>query len=211
MYDPIKFKFYYEYIVNQIYSENQAGGNNSMTKFVMKEFINPMNLEKNARILDVGCGVGHFLEEMRQSGYTNIQGITYSDEDIDVCNSNGYSVAKGDISFLSDKDCSVDFIFNRHTLEHSPFPFITLLEYNRVIKKFGKMYIEMPTPDNCRWIASERNPNHYSIMGLEMLRSLLARSGFDIDRVDMIHWEINGSIDTCYGMIVTKNRSIDIK
>jgi hypothetical protein len=47
MYDPIKFKFYYEYIVNQIYSENQAGGNNSMTKFVMKEFINPMNLEKN--------------------------------------------------------------------------------------------------------------------------------------------------------------------
>jgi SAM-dependent methyltransferase len=69
-------------------------------------------------------------------------------------------------------------LFCRHSLEHSPFPYITLLEYNRVLRPNGYLYIEVPAPDGDR--PHEENRNHYSILGRSMWLSLLKRSGFDV-------------------------------
>jgi SAM-dependent methyltransferase len=83
------------------------------------------------------------------------------------------------MNFLSDADESVDLLFCRHSLEHSPFPYITLIEYNRVLKPCGVLYVEVPAPD-CE-LAHERNRNHFSIMGRQMWLSLLERTGFDVE------------------------------
>jgi hypothetical protein len=66
----------------------------------------------------------------------------------------------------------------RHALEHSPFPYLTLLEFNRVLARNGVAYIEMPGNDTPREL--ENWPNHYSGMGTKMWIALMMRSGFDV-------------------------------
>ena len=155
----------------------------SLTENVVKKYIEPLNLPKDAKILDMGCGPGYFLDEMKKLGYTDLLGITVSPNDKQSCEEKGHKVAAYDFSFLPQSegyyDESVDFIFLRHTLEHSPYPIFTLMEYNRVLKQGGKIYIEVPAPDCER--KHEWNLNHYSILGPNQLAALLIRSGFNID------------------------------
>ena len=180
MNDIVKLRFYYEYILGQVYDEGESPFHKQVTEDVVKKFIDPLDLPLDAYILDLGCGPGFFLDEMKTRGYTNSLGVTLSPDDYDLCNANGHQARKSDINFLEELDESVDLIFCRHAIEHSPFPYITLLEYNRVLKPHGKMYIEVPAPDSER--IHENNKNHYSILGDAMWSSLLVRSGFDVNK-----------------------------
>lgn len=180
MTDLIKLKFYYEYILGQVYAEGESPFHKQITEDVVKQFFDPLQIPLDARILDLGCGPGFFLDETKSRGYTNTVGVTLSTDDIKLCEQKGHTVKKSDISFLDDLDESVDFIFCRHALEHSPFPYITLLEYNRILKLQSNMYIEVPAPDSER--LHEANKNHYSILGDSMWANLLVRSGFDVQK-----------------------------
>ena len=180
MNDIVKLRFYYEYILGQVYDEGESPFHKQVTEDVVKKFIDPLDIPLDAYILDLGCGPGFFLDEMKTRGYTNSLGVTLSPDDYDLCNANGHQARKSDINFLEELDESVDLIFCRHAIEHSPFPYITLLEYNRVLKPHGKMYIEVPAPDSER--IHENNKNHYSILGDAMWSSLLVRSGFDVNK-----------------------------
>jgi len=180
MNDIVKLRFYYEYILGQVYDEGESPFHKQVTEDVVKKFIDPLDLPLDAYILDLGCGPGFFLDEMKTRGYTNSLGVTLSPDDYDLCIANGHQARKSDINFLEELDESVDLIFCRHAIEHSPFPYITLLEYNRVLKPHGKMYIEVPAPDSER--IHENNKNHYSILGDAMWSSLLVRSGFDVNK-----------------------------
>ena len=180
MNDIVKLRFYYEYILGQVYDEGKSPFHKQVTEDVVKKFIDPLDLPLDAYILDLGCGPGFFLDEMKTRGYTNSLGVTLSPDDYDLCIANGHQARKSDINFLEELDESVDLIFCRHAIEHSPFPYITLLEYNRVLKPHGKMYIEVPAPDSER--IHENNKNHYSILGDAMWSSLLVRSGFDVNK-----------------------------
>jgi len=180
MNDIVKLRFYYEYILGQVYDEGKSPFHKQVTEDVVKKFVDPLDLPLDAYILDLGCGPGFFLNEMKTRGYTNSLGVTLSPDDYDLCIANGHQARKSDINFLEELDESVDLIFCRHAIEHSPFPYITLLEYNRVLKPHGKMYIEVPAPDSER--IHENNKNHYSILGDAMWSSLLVRSGFDVNK-----------------------------
>lgn len=180
MTDLIKLKFYYEYILGQVYAEGESPFHKQITEDVVKQFFDPLQIPLDARILDLGCGPGFFLDETKSRGYTNTVGVTLSSEDKKLCEQKGHTVKKSDISFLDDLDESIDFIFCRHALEHSPFPYITLLEYNRILKPRANMYIEVPSPDSER--QHEANKNHYSILGDSMWANLLVRCGFDVQK-----------------------------
>jgi SAM-dependent methyltransferase len=118
-----------------------------------------------------------------------------------------------DISFLPDPDETVDLIFCRHALEHSPYPIFTLIEYNRLLKEKGKLYIEVPAPD-CERL-HEFNANHYSILGNKQLQALLIRTGFKVEMFN--NFEFMLDIDNkpvkeqYYIVIATKQQSLDIK
>jgi len=180
MKDLVKLRFYYEHILSQRYDEGESPFHKQITEDVVKQFFDPLELPLDSYILDLGCGPGFFLDETKSRGYTNTLGVTLSPEDIKLCEQKEHSVKKSDISFLDELDESVDLIFCRHAIEHSPFPYITLLEYNRVLKPGAKMYIEVPAPDSDR--QHEQNKNHYSILGDAMWASLLVRSGFNVEK-----------------------------
>jgi SAM-dependent methyltransferase len=195
----------------------------TLTKQVVTQYIDPLNLPKDAKIMDLGCGPGYFLNAMRERGYTDLVGVTLSPGDIKICEDNGHKIAKYDLSFLPQKDGyydeSVDFIFLRHALEHSPYPIFSLMEYNRVLKQGSKMYIEVPAPDCER--KHEWNANHYSILGEQQLAALLVRTGFDIVKFEKLDFDIGGkdpatgaeftAKEKFYCILVTKQRPLDIK
>lgn len=193
MKDLVKLRFYYEHILGQVYGEGESPFHKQITEDVVKQFFDPLELSFDSYILDLGCGPGFFLDETKSRGYTNTVGMTLSPEDIKLCEQKGHTVKKSDINFLDDLDESVDFIFCRHAIEHSPFPYITLLEYNRVLKPNAKMYIEVPAPDSDR--QHEQNKNHYSILGDAMWSSLLVRSGFDVSKFTYSYEVENNSGD----------------
>ena len=222
--DLIKLKFYNEWLYTaHIYDEGNSQMHESLTKEIVKKYIDPLNLPKNYKILDLGCGPGYFLDEMKQREYTDVIGVTLSPGDIKICEDKGHKIAKYDLSFLPQKDGyfdeSVDFIFLRHALEHSPYPIFSLMEYNRILKQGSKMYIEVPAPDCER--KHEWNLNHYSILGEQQLAALLMRTGFDINKFETLEFDIGGTNpdtgeefkakEKFFCIMVTKQRPLDIK
>lgn len=221
--DLIKLKFYNEWLYTHVYDEGpSAQFHGRLTKEVVKMYIDPLDLPKDNLILDMGCGPGYFLDEMKERGYTNLVGISLSENDIKTCTDNGHVVKKYDFSFLPQKDGyydeSVDFIFCRQSLEHSPYPIFTLMEYNRVLKPQSYMYIEVPAPDGVR--RHEFNANHYSVLGSSQWHALLVRTGFKIVEFREMEYGIrlleNGEDvpevpEKCYCFTVQKIAQLDIK
>lgn len=224
--DLVKIKLYNEFLYTaHIYDEGDSPFHRDLTISVVKTYVDPLDLPKDANILDMGCGPGYFLDEMKERGYTNLTGITLTEGDIKICTDKGHKVKKYDLSFLPQKDGyhdeSVDFIFLRHALEHSPYPIFTLMEYNRVLKQGGKMYIEVPAPDCER--KHEWNLNHYSIFGPNMLSALLQRTGFNVDSFNAMDFELGIKPEEnkdqtpkvykekYYIVMVTKTRPLDLK
>jgi SAM-dependent methyltransferase len=222
--DLIKLKFYNEWLYTaHIYDEGDSQFHKELTTQVVKTYIDPLNLPKDFKILDLGCGPGYFLDEMKAREYNNVTGVTLSPGDIKICEDKGHKIAKYDLSFIPQKDGyhdeSVDFIFLRHALEHSPYPIFSLMEYNRVLKQGSRIYIEVPAPDCER--KHEWNLNHYSILGEQQLLALLNRTGFEVNVFNSLEFDLgvkdspDGEVrkvrEKFYCIIATKARPLDIK
>lgn len=224
--DLVKLKLYNEWLYTaHIHAEGDSKMHESLTKQMVENYIDPLNLPKDARILDLGCGPGYFLDEMKNRGYTNLLGVTLSPEDFTTCTDKGHIISKYDLSFLPQKDGyydeSVDFIFLRHALEHSPYPIFSLMEYNRVLKQGSKIYLETPAPGCDR--RHEFNLNHYSILGQDQLLALLQRTGFKVEVFQAVEFNLqmlgitneDGSLkdlkEKYFCIVATKDRPLDIK
>jgi len=223
--DLVKLKFYNEWLYTaHIHDEGDSQFHQQLTKQIVETYIDPLNLAKDAHILDLGCGPGYFLDNMKERGYTNVTGVTLSPGDQQTCIAKGHTIKGYDLSFLPQKDGyydeSVDFIFLRHALEHSPYPIFSLMEYNRILKQGSKIYIEVPAPDCDR--KHEFNPNHYSILGHTQLTALLIRCGFNIDTFNNLEFDLNIPnpedpenptvvTEKYYCIVATKARPLDIK
>lgn len=221
--DLVKLKFYNEWLYTaHIYDEGDSPFHKQLTSEVVKSYFDPLNLPKNAKILDLGCGPGYFLDEVKQRGYTDVTGVTLSPGDVKLCEDKGHTIKRYDLSFLPQKDGyydeSVDFVFLRHALEHSPYPIFSLMEYNRILKQGGKIYIEVPAPDCDRM--HEFNLNHYSILGQNQLAALLTRTGFNIEKFNNLEFDLSvpdnqggtkNAREKYYCILATKQRPLDIK
>jgi len=224
--DLVKLKLYNEWLYTaHIYDEGDSNMHQGLTSKVVTQYIDPLDIPKDAKILDVGCGPGYFLDEMRNRGYTDLTGITLSPGDVKICEEKGHKIKKYDLSFIPQKDGyydeSVDFIFLRQALEHSPYPIFSLMEYNRLLKQGSYIYIEVPAPSCDR--KHEYNPNHYSILGQDQLVALLLRTGFEVTMFQALEFGIgipnitneDGTVkefkEKYYCCIAKKARPLDIK
>lgn len=209
----LRLAFYYNTVLSQIYSEGDSVYHEQITQDVIERYIDPLQLPTDADILDLGCGPGYFLHAMQQRGYTKLQGVTLSQDDLDLCRSRGLPAVLGDMNFLDARDETYQLLFCRHSLEHSPFPYITLMEYNRLLAHQGYLYVEVPQPDQDR--PHEQNRNHYSIMGRAMWLSLLQRTGFDVCWYDYeVPIEMPDGTryqERSYIFVCRRRRALDIK
>jgi hypothetical protein len=94
------------------------------------------------------------------------------------------------------------------------------MEYNRVLKQGGKLYLEVPAPDCDR--KHEFNLNHYSILGANQLGALLQRTGFAINLFNNFEFDLQlgntneeGKLITSrekyFCIVATKAQPLDLK
>ena len=189
--DYKKFQQYEQRALSTVYEEGGDSFHNHIIPVLVEKYLAQLELPRHAHILDIGCGPGQFMQTAKQLGYRNTVGVSLSPKDLQSCKDQGFDTVEADMSDLPIKDATVDFIWCRHALEHSPYPLFTLFEFHRILKTDALVYIEVPAPDNERVLLGEYNPNHYSILGENMWTALFMKAGFEIVSTEGYSIDIN--------------------
>ena len=94
-------------------------------------------IEKNTRVLDVGCGNGILMEYLKYNKEIDIRGIEISKDNVQKCLSKGLTVIEGDAEkdLLQFPNSSFDFVILSQTLQAFLNPEIVIKELLRVGKK----------------------------------------------------------------------------
>lgn len=200
--DVKRFLSFLKKLENDIYPEPESIGPNNIILNVLEGLVNHGYLTPGMRVLDVGCGQGYAMMLMTKLGLKPI-GVTVGTDDLDACRRKGLHVQCMDQSFLKFQESIFDFIWCRHCIEHSVFPYFTLSGFHRVMKPGAGLYLEMPAPDTC--CEHHTNKNHYSILGKEMWSELILRSKFEILNSTVMKIETLRGPDQYYSFVAKKH------
>lgn len=156
--------------------ENIIEYNEQLIKNVLPE-------DKNAKILDVGCGRGYLLMTLKKLGYKNIQGVDVEKGQIAGCIT--YNVpgeyVEDTVSFLRDHREEYSLIFLCDVLEHiekdAAIEFLTSIF--DALKDGGTLFCRVPNANNI--IATRYRYNdwtHYTSFTEHSLDFVLYHAGF---------------------------------
>lgn len=102
----------------------------------------------NGRVLDVGCGSGIYLSQLKALGWA-VSGIEISSKAAAVAKEQyGIDVFCGQPTDAPFEDESFDHIHINHALEHFPDPFSVLKKVKTLLKPNGTLYIEVPNVES---------------------------------------------------------------
>lgn len=129
-------------------------------------------LQREHRILDYGCGGGHFVSYLREHGYT-VEGF---DE---------YSPKFGDRAVLAEK---YDCIVSQDVLEHVPAPHALLEEFSRLTRPGALIALGTPNADALdlkhpkSFVHAIHAPYHRHILSERALKQAGAKHGWELAR-----------------------------
>ena len=153
-----------------------------MPVFPSFRYVEP--LTRNKKVLDLGCGVGRYLEKFSQTSV----GIDQSVANINQCRKRGLTVLKADLNKkLPVKKGEFDLVFASHIIEHIDSPLNFLKESHRVLKKKGTIILGLPIEKSLARILGDHyfkdHPDHLYGFSIETMKSLLYRAGFNLEEV----------------------------
>ena len=206
-----KFDRYSKQALSTVYSEPETPNFHLPLIHQAVDNVLPLiMLAKDSKVLDIGCGQGTFMKYMVQKGYDDLIGVTLNIDDVNACEDEGFKTLCSDFTDLDVQDESIDLIWCRHALEHSPYPIFSLMEFNRILKQDKYLYVEVPAP-NIDVRCHENNSNHYSVFGDRMWISLFLKTGFRIVQYQQIEFELiidgNKVRELFYSFILRKERA----
>lgn len=141
---------------------------------------------KGARLLDVGCGNGRFLLQMRAAGW-DVAGVEPDPNAVSVARVAGLDVKGGLLEQGSQPDDHFDAITMNHVIEHLHDPVQTLKECARILKPGGRISISTPNFDaqghkifGSDWFPLQP-PSHLVLFTPASLRLALCDAGFEPD------------------------------
>jgi len=74
---------------------------------------------KNAQILDIGCGMGQNLYTFSKLGYQNVVGVDFATDCVEFCKKNNFNAVEASAEeYLTDKKNFFDVITIYHVVEH---------------------------------------------------------------------------------------------
>ncbi len=157
---------------------NSFGGRliDSKQKKVLLKFLK--DTPKTAKILEVGCGSGRFLEFLGKEGYKNIYGIDTSKEMLSIAEKKSNAVLKiGNVYKIPYKKNEFDVVFSVHVLMHIQNPKKMISEMLRVSKK--SVIVDITNKNSLSFVLSKivrgYKPKFYS---LKIIREIA--KGYDM-------------------------------
>ena len=98
---------------------------------------------KTGKIIDVGCGIGYFLEIAKKRGW-EVYGTEYTDEAIKICSSKGIKMSLGKLNPKNYDSEMFDIITSFEVLEHINNPIEEINNFSKILRKEGLVYLTTP-------------------------------------------------------------------
>jgi glycosyltransferase involved in cell wall biosynthesis/2-polyprenyl-3-methyl-5-hydroxy-6-metoxy-1,4-benzoquinol methylase len=137
------------------------------------------------RLLDVGCGNGGFLRDMRDAGW-EVAGIDPDPAAVATARATGADVREGLLGPDTFAPGSFDAVTLSHVIEHLPDPAETLAICHGLLKPGGVLWIATPNLESVghrrfgpAWRGLEP-PRHLAIFTRRALVGLLERLGYEV-------------------------------
>jgi len=202
-------------------SESKEYHRDSDYKKYEKEFVNIFKLRFNrikehkklpGNVLDVGCSTGLLLELFKKEGW-EAWGVEPSGS-AKLAKKRGINVVKKNFENADLKNNYFDVVLLNHTLEHTKDPFKVLKKVNKLLKKGGVLYVDVPNFGSwdrvvrqMHWpyLLPEEHVHHFD---RKSLTKLINKSGFRVKKV----WCRSGLLDVANPVVKIeldfKNRPI---
>lgn len=119
-------------------------GSGPPSRVVSEEVLNYVRTYAGRRVLDVGCGIGAYMNSLTSYGY-ECEGIENNQDYVAECLKNGLKVQHLNAQDLQFSENSFDTVMMIEVLEHLPEPIVALREAFRVAKK--NVLISVPNID----------------------------------------------------------------
>ncbi len=143
--------------------------------------LQPLGLDRQARILDVGCGGGELLFALREIGFGNLLGADpFNEKNLDL--GGGLKIVRRTIDQI---EGPWDVVMMHHSLEHVPDPTEVLTHAARLLAPGGHCLVRVPVMPSLAWelygpdwvqLDAPRHLYLYSLAGLDLL---VARAGLE--------------------------------
>lgn len=146
------------------------------------------HFDRPGRVLDIGCGSGWFLEEMRSEGW-EVHGIEINADAVAVCKERALNVHAGTIFDADLPEGYFDYVRLNHSFEHMTRPRETLQSIRRLLNANGRLLIGVPNEDstNSRFFQKywwyRGVPVHPYTYSTGNLKAFLENNGFSCMRV----------------------------
>jgi SAM-dependent methyltransferase len=140
------------------------------------------NIPFSARILDVGCGAGHLIDDLWHLGFKKVQGVDPFIEH-DLVHHQGFVVLKKDLRDLAGE---YDLIMLHHSFEHMDRPDETMYHLRRLLASSGMVILRIPIAASFAWKHYGVNwvnldaPRHLFLHSPESIKILAARTGLTV-------------------------------
>lgn len=152
---------------------------------------------RGGRILDIGCGNGGFLEQMKRLGY-QVEGTERSpDAAARAPAEASLTIHVGDLLDLELPARAYDAVTLWHVFEHLRQPRETLQRIHELLKPGGSLFLSLPNAESRQaqryglaWFHHDP-PRHLFGFGPRSLARLLERTGFGVEQVSTWSWEQN--------------------
>ncbi len=152
-------------------------------RYFRKNFLKLLPADRNVKIVDLGCGMGHFLNFLEKENYYNYIGVDVSEENVEFCKKNKFNAVLGNIfDFLKETNETYDVIVMNDIIEHFEKPeIIYLLQLIfDALHHNGRLIIKAPNAANPILASSSRyyDFTHELIFTEESMSQVLRISGF---------------------------------
>lgn len=124
-----------------------------------------LSIKKDARILDIGCGGGAFLDYLGSKGFKNLHGADPFNQS-ELVTEHGAVIKNIDIHKIGDK---FDVIMFHHALEHVIDPAADMRKARDLLTDAGICIVRIPTSSSTAWEKYKENwvqldaPRHITI------------------------------------------------
>lgn len=187
-----------------LYSEEFYGGNPEpallsldTARWLLQQLVLPPRRaalldRKPGRVLDVGCGDGQFLADLKKRGW-DVYGVEFSATGCNLARTKGINVHHGELRKAAFPDKFFDVVTAWHVLEHLSEPTVDLAEMQRILRDDGLLAVEVPNSSSLTFkLCRERwwqldIPRHLQHYTPATLQKLLQQTGFTVLRRQNFH------------------------
>lgn len=185
MSDPLRDRLYSNYVsAGQARPPADLAGLAPRIPYLKRVIERHFPSDREAAILEIGCGYGAILHTAREAGYTNLEGVDVSQEQVDAARTLGIAgVAQGDLLLsLNERPAeSLDAVLAFDVLEHfGRDELIPLVDaVHRVLRPGGRWLIHAPNGESPFFGAIRYGDlTHELAFTRQSLSQLMLASGF---------------------------------